>query len=71
MNNKIYKLLLLAVGITLFSCETYDFDQEQYKKESYLLQNSDGVYDRQCVDMEAETSANGAFINLVVGISGS
>ena len=71
MNNKINKLLLLAVGITLFSCETYDFDQEQYKKESYLLQNSDGVYDRQCVDMEAETSTNGAVINLVVGISGS
>ncbi len=71
MNNKINKLLLLVVGITLFSCETYDFDQEQYKKESYLLQNSDGVYDRQCVAMDAETSANGAFINLVVGISGS
>ena len=51
MNNKINKLLLLAVGITLFSCETYDFDQEQYKKEIYLLQNSDGVYDRQCEDM--------------------
>lgn len=71
MNNKINKLLLLAVGITLFSCETYDFDQEQYKKESYLLQNSDGIYDRQCVDMDAETSTNGAVINLVVGISGS
>ncbi len=71
MNNKINKLLLLAVGITLFSCETYDFDQEQYKKEINLLQNSDGVYDRQCVAMEAETSANGASINLVVGVSGS
>lgn len=71
MNNKINKLLLLVVGMTLFSCETYDFDQEQYKKECYLLQNSDGVYDRQCVAMDAETSTNGAFINLVVGISGS
>lgn len=71
MKNKINKLVLLAVGVTLFSCETYDFDQEQYKKEVNLLQNTEGIYDRQCVDMALQDTEGGAVINLVVGVSGS
>lgn len=66
----------IHIGLSLIAglftaCESYDFDQEQYKKEINLLQNSEGVYDVQCVKMADEDTDKGAVLQLVVGLSGS
>jgi hypothetical protein len=70
---KIYRLplYLIAACSVLAACDSYDFDQEQYRKEINLQQNNQGVYDRQVVDMQAEDSEDGAIIYLVAGLSGS
>ncbi len=66
-----YSILLRTVCAVLGACNSYDFDQEQYRKEINLLQNTEGVFDRQVVDMADETSEKGAIINIVAGLSGS
>lgn len=63
---------MLGAACTVFgACNSYDFEQEQYRKEVNLLQNSEGVYDRQVVDMADQGTEKGAVINIVAGLSGS
>ncbi len=66
------KILIISLAVVLFvgiftACSSYDFDQEQYKKEINLLSNSELVYDRQVADLKG----NGDTIFLVAGLSGS
>lgn len=70
-NYKSLGLCLLASVALFSSCESYDFGQEQYRKEINLLQNSEGVYDVQKVNMAEQTTDKGAILYLVAGISGS
>lgn len=68
--NKKLTILACIVSLALSSCNSYDFEQEQYRKEINLLQDNNGVYDRQVIDMKSEFST-GASIKIVAGLSGS
>lgn len=70
MNKKLSILICAAIGI-LSSCQSYDFDQEQYRKEINLLQDNSSIYDRQVIDMNDEFSEKGAVLKIVSGLSGS
>jgi len=67
MKNIIKIAIVSVLGLTFAACNSYDFDQEQYRNEINLLSNSDMVYDRQV----AELKENGDTIFLVAGLSGS
>ncbi|MDD3561821.1 BT_3044 domain-containing protein [Petrimonas mucosa] len=58
---------LILLGFALFSCNSYDFEQEQYKNEVNLLSNSQMIYDRQVADLRKDPDT----IYLVAGLSGS
>ena len=62
---KIACLSLLAVAFV--TCDTYDFEQEQYKNEVNLLSNTNMIYDRQVADLNTE----GDTIYMIAGLSGS
>lgn len=64
---KLANIVLCTTLITLVSCNEYDFDQEQFKKEVNLLSNNELVYDRQVATLRPE----GDTIFLVAGLSGS
>lgn len=65
-------LLLLTVAFSLPACKSYDFEQEFYRKEIYLLgEGSHRVYERQSVDMRDQDTDKGAILNLVAMVSGS
>ncbi len=69
---KYIKYITLATICSSFvACNSYDFEQEQYRKEVNLLQDREGVYDRQVLNMADEGNEKGAILNLVVGLSGS
>lgn len=59
--------IILAFTIALASCDSYDFEQEQYRNEVNLLSNSELVYDRQV----AKLKSDGDTIYMVAGLSGS
>lgn len=71
MRKYINKALMVVAATTFVACETYDFNQEQYKNEIYLQQNTEGILETQCIDMSAEHTKQGAFINVVVNVGGS
>lgn len=71
MRKYINKALMVVAATTLVACETYDFNQEQYKNEIYLQQNTEGIFETQCVDMSAEHTKQGAIIRVVVNVGGS
>lgn len=60
-------MLAVLVLTALHACNSYDFEQEQYKNEINLLSNSSLIYDRQVADMKSE----GDTLYLVAGLSGS
>lgn len=66
-----HTILLWAACTAFTACSSYDFEQEQYRKEINLLQNSEGIYDRQVVNLNDQDTEKGAIINLVAGLSGS
>lgn len=67
MKNIIKIVLVSIFGFAFAACNSYDFDQEQYKNEVYLLSNSEMIYDRQV----AKLKENGDTIYLVAGLSGT
>lgn len=67
MKNTIKLIYFVLLGFALHACESYDFNQEQYKNEVYLLSNSQMVYDKQVADLEKSTDT----IYLVAGVSGT
>lgn len=65
---KIFKIACLSMLVLSFaSCDTYDFEQEQYKNEVSLLSNNSMVYDRQVAELKSE----GDTIYLIATLSGS
>ena len=60
-------LYYILFCFTFAACDSYDFEQEQYKNEIHLLGNSEMIYDRQV----AELKENGDTIYLVAGLSGT
>lgn len=65
--NKLYIVVAFAIISVLAACDSYDFDQEQFRNEINLLSNSEMVYDRQV----ANISEDGDVIYLVAGMSGT
>ncbi|MDI9605940.1 MAG: DUF4361 domain-containing protein [Bacteroidota bacterium] len=65
-NNIILACLVLGFALTT-ACESYDFEQEQYKNEVGLLSNSQMIYDRQVADLSKDTDT----IYLVAALSGT
>ncbi len=65
MKHKITIILLFVIALA--ACNSYDFEQEQYRNEVNLLSNSELVYDRQV----AKLKDDGDTIYLVAGLSGS
>lgn len=57
----------MMLGILFTFCSSYDFDQEQYKKEINLLSNSELVYDRQVANLKS----SGDTIFIMASLSGS
>ena len=47
MKNSIKLVIAAILGLAFAACDSYDFEQEQYKNEVNLLINSDLIYDRQ------------------------
>lgn len=65
---KIIKIACLSVLVVSFaSCDTYDFEQEQYRNEVNLLSNTSMVYDRQVADLKS----GGDTIYMIASLSGS
>lgn len=65
---KIIKIACLSLlAFSFAACDTYDFEQEQYKNEVNLLSNSSLVYDRQVAVLKSE----GDTIYMIAGLSGS
>ena len=65
---KIIKIACLSLlACTFVTCDTYDFEQEQYKNEVSLLSNSNMIYDRQVASLNNE----GDIIFMVAALSGS
>ena len=67
MKNNIKIILAFAIIIVFSACNSYNFEQEEYRNEVNLLSNSSLIYDRQ-VSKLRET---GDTIYLVAGLSGS
>lgn len=65
-NNR--KIIFVSIfGFALMACNSYDFQQEQFRNEVNLLSNSDMIYDKQVAKM----SVAGDTIHLVAGLSGT
>lgn len=67
MKNYIKISFCLLLGVSLVTCDSYDFEQEQYKNEINLLSNSQMIYDRQVADLRE----GGDTIFMVAGLSGT
>lgn len=67
MKNRINIVLTFIVMFIFASCNSYDFEQEQYRNEINLLSNSDLVYDRQVASLKED----GDTIYVVAGLSGT
>lgn len=59
--------IILLFAIALSACNSYDFEQEQYRNEVNLLSNSEMIYDRQTATLKE----GGDTIYMVAGLSGS
>ncbi|MEL7600471.1 MAG: DUF4361 domain-containing protein [Proteiniphilum sp.] len=67
MKNYISISICVLLGIGLTTCDSYDFEQEQYRNEINLLSNSQMIYDRQVADLRV----GGDTIFMVAGLSGT
>lgn len=67
MKNSIKLVFVSLFALAFAACDSYDFEQEQYKNEINLLSNSDLIYDRQVSSLQPD----GDTIYLVAGLSGS
>ncbi len=67
MKNSIKLVIAAILGLAFAACDSYDFEQEQYKNEVNLLSNSDLIYDRQVSKLQD----GGDTIYIVAGLSGS
>lgn len=67
MKNYIRISICVLLGIGLATCDSYDFEQEQYRNEINLLSNSQMIYDRQVADLRV----GGDTIFMVAGLSGT
>lgn len=67
MKNSIKIIYGILLGLALASCESYDFEQEQYKNEVNLLSNSQLISDKQVADLTKGTDT----IYLVASLSGT
>ena len=67
MKNYISISICVLLGISLATCDSYDFEQEQYRNEINLLSNSQMIYDRQVADLRV----GGDTIFMVAGLSGT
>lgn len=64
---KYTKTVLLLFILIMSACESYDFDQEQYRNEVNLLSNTSMIYDRQVAEMQGNSDT----IYLIAGLSGT
>ena len=65
---KIFKIACLSLlAFTFVTCDTYDFEQEQYKNDISLLSNSNMIYDRQVADLNSDDDV----IYMIATLSGS
>ncbi|MCE4565325.1 DUF4361 domain-containing protein [Maribellus sp. CM-23] len=67
MKNRIKVIYCTLLGLTLGACNSYDFEQEQYRNEINLLSNSQLIYDKQVADLSKSNDT----IYLVAGLSGT
>lgn len=67
MKNNIKIICCLLLGFAFVACNSYDFEQEQYKNEISLMSNSQMVYDKQVADLGKSTDT----IYLVATLSGT
>ncbi|MFA7584066.1 MAG: DUF1735 domain-containing protein, partial [Proteiniphilum sp.] len=67
MKHSIKRACYIMMGVAMIACNSYDFEQEQYKNEVYLLSNSNLIYDRQVAELKQE----GDTIYLMAGLSGT
>lgn len=67
MKNSIKVICCTLLGLAFASCDTYDFEQEQYKNQINLLSNSQMIYDRQVADLSTGSDT----IYLVASLSGT
>lgn len=63
----VYIVFTFIIICSFVSCNSYDFDKEQYKNEVSLLSNTSFIYDRQV----ANISKDGDTIYIVAGLSGT
>lgn len=64
---KIFTIILSSTLVVISGCNSYDFEQEQFRKEVNLLSNSSLVYDRQVADLQQERDT----LFVVASLSGS
>lgn len=67
MKNNIKIICCILLGFAVVACNSYDFEQEQYRNEINLLSNSQMIYDRQVTDLSKDRDT----IYLVAGLSGT
>ncbi|MDD2246473.1 MAG: DUF4361 domain-containing protein [Proteiniphilum sp.] len=67
MKNSIKIIFAFIFGFVFTACNSYDFEQEQFRNEVNLLSNSEMVYDKQVATLKAE----GDTVFLVAGLSGT
>lgn len=64
---KIFTIILSSTLVVISGCNSYDFEQEQFRKEVNLLSNSSLVYDRQVANLQQERDT----LFVVASLSGS
>jgi hypothetical protein len=67
MKKYIRTAVMALWGFTFVTCDSYNFDAEQYKNEISLLSDNEGIYNKQVAKMQN----NGDIIYLVATLSGS
>ncbi|MCK3686427.1 DUF4361 domain-containing protein [Maribellus sp. YY47] len=67
MKNSIKVIYGVMLGLAFASCDSYDFEQEQYQNEINLLSNSQMIYDRQVADLTKSSDT----IYVVAALSGT
>ncbi|RIJ48046.1 DUF4361 domain-containing protein [Maribellus luteus] len=67
MKNSIKVIYSILLGLAFAGCDSYDFEQEQYKNEINLLSNSKMIYDKQVADLTKSSDT----IYLVASLSGT
>lgn len=67
MKKIFYIIICFTFAAALYSCDEYDFKQEQYRNDISLLSNSRNIYDTQIADLSKDENT----IYLVATVSGS